>query len=122
MDKLLNLWGDEGSGGGEEMGVLNAKLAAYKREDYLVHELVLHAQGERRPLPTAQILYVMTPAYGDGLVEELLLHGAGMLYLVHDADIDFLPESRHGAHARRVGLTHGLLHLVRVGVYDERSA
>lgn len=35
MDKLLNLWGDEGSGGGEEMGILNAKLAAYKREDYL---------------------------------------------------------------------------------------
>jgi len=50
------------------------------------------------------------------MVEEFPLYGIGMVNLVHDSHVDFLPEARYCRHTGRVGLTHGLLYLQRICV------
>ena len=44
-----------------------------------------------------------------------------MLYLIHDAHIDFLPEAGHCRHTRGMRLAHRLLHLLRIGVDYHRG-
>ena len=61
----------------------------------------------------------LAAAYGQRIAEQLALHGVGPVYLLLHAGVHFLPEARHGAHARGVGLAHGVLHLERVGVHYE---
>ena len=90
----------------EEMGILQAQLLTYQREDGTVQHLVFQMQGNRRFLAQAEIFDVMLMTYAQRMLKEFTLHGAGMLYLVHDAHVDLLPEAGHCRHTGGMCLAH----------------
>ena len=46
--------------------------------------------------------------------KEFALNGTGVFYLVHHTHVDLLPETGNSRHTRRMGVTHGLLYLLRM--------
>ena len=57
-----------------------------------------------------------------GVLEEFPLRRTGFLNLLQDTHIDFLPETGHRRHTRRVGLLHRLLHFQRIGIHNQRGS
>ena len=55
-------------------------------------------------------------------VKQLLLEAAGVVYLVFYCLINLLPEAWHRRHTGRLSLTHAVLNLVRISVYDKLCA
>ena len=70
----------------------------------------------RRFLALAEIFDVMTTAHAECMLEQLALHSTRVLYLVHHTHIDLLPETGNGRHTGRMGIAHGLLHLLRMRI------
>ena len=50
------------------------------------------------------------------MLEQFTLYSAGMFYLIHYTHIHLFPETGYCRHTGRMGLTHRLLHLLRMGV------
>ena len=101
------------------MGVLQSELFLNEAEQRLLVHLVLHVQRQGRPLATAQILDVVLTAHSECLLEELALHGVGIVDLLFHAHEHLLPETGHRTHTCGMGLAHTLLHFFRIGVDNE---
>ena len=103
------------------MGIFQSKFLAHQREDGLIEHLILQMECQRRTLALRQIVDIMLLAYIQGILEEFALWSAGCLYLLQHTHIDFLPETGHRGHTRRMSLLHRLLHLQGIGVHDQRG-
>ena len=103
------------------MGILESQLLAYQREDGTVQHLIFKMQGHRGLLATTEVFDVMLATYCQCMIEQLTLHSTGMFYLIHHTHIDLFPEAGHCRHTGGMRLTHGLLHLLRMGINNHRS-
>ena len=110
---------DGGACRGEEMGILQAQLLAYQREDGLVEQLVLQMQRQGRLLAGGQVFYVMTAAYLLRMAEQLTLHATAGLDLLLHTLIYLLPETGYTRHTSGMLLAHRLLNLLRIGVHNQ---
>ena len=121
MDKFLDMSGNGCASSGEEMSVLQTQFLTNQREHGAVQHLILQVQGYRWFLATTDVFDVMLATDIVSMHKELTLYGTGMFYLIHHTHVDLLPETGYCRHTSGMGLTHGLLHLLRMGIDNHRG-
>ena len=118
MGELLHLGRHIRTCCGEEIAFLQSQLLAYQREQSPIERLILQLQRQRSTFALADELCVVLPTNGKSPVEQLPLHGIGLLDFLLHADIHLFPETGNGAHTGRMHLLQRLLDLLRVGIDD----
>ena len=118
MHKFLYVWRYSRTGSGEDVGIGETEFLAHYAEQCLVDSLIFQMEHKGRSLATAQILDIMLATHAKSVLEYLALQSSGIVNLLHHTRIYLLPESRHRRHTRRMRLSHRLLHLLRIGVYN----
>lgn len=106
---------------GEYVGAQKPKLLADEAEQRLVHHLILQVERQRRTLAAAEVFDVVPAPYLKRALEELALHGVGLVYLLLHAGVHLLP--KRGTEHMLVGLVSRMdCCTSRVGVDDERGS
>ena len=117
MDEFFNEGADSGTCRWEEMGILQSQFFTNQREYGTVHHFILHMERQRWLLAKTEIFNIMLAAHTQRMFKQLALYSTGMFNLVHHTHIYLFPEAWHSGHTGWMGLAHGLLHLLWIGIH-----
>ena len=116
VNKLANLIGHGGSGGGEEVATVNTDGFLQQGIDRALIEFILQMEHQRGLLAQEDIIHVMLTAHLQGVEHHCLHYPTFMGNLLLHTGIDLLPKTGHAAHHRGTHLLDGGLNVLRTEV------